>query len=336
MLGSSLILGTGLFVSVEFAFLALNRAQLRGLKGRDKKILLSLLPRTSTHLSVAQFGITVTTLLTGFTLEPVLSRFFGHFPASTLLAVFLATVLSMLFGEIVPKNLALSRPLTMARIVLYPYLFFYRLSHPFVNVLDASANFCARKLGLKLKQELTDFRDAGEMHALFRHSAQAGSISEDQRDYFSRALLLNTKSVADIMTPRLHVKYVSKDASLCQLRALALEYGFREYPVVGSGMDDVVGVVDSRKVLPLVSAPADVDAPVGETMPADGVVSDIATPAVFCSGSANVGSLLQIFEHTGSNFAVVVDEYGGTDGIVTRMDVMRRLGGGNGSALAAS
>lgn len=211
----------------------------------------------------------------------------------------------------------------MARIVLYPYLFFYKFFLPLVNLLDASSNFCARKMGLRLKQELTDFRDAGEMHTLFRHSAQAGAISKDQCSFFLQALSLSGKTVSDIMTPRVRVRSVTKDATMRELQVLSLETGYSEFPVVGRGMDDICGVVNADREL-------------GRDCVLDAPVSNYMQPAIFCASSAGVGSLLDEFEGKSIRFAIVVDEYGGTDGIVTRMDVMRQFGGVDGPAFAFS
>ena len=167
LLGVGLLLtvGTGLFVASEFALVNLDRADLEARQSRGESRLsltISALKHTSTHLSSAQLGITLTTLLTGYTMEPALSNLLGPTlvawsipeaavgPIATIVAMLVATVLSMILGELVPKNFALALPLATAKLVMPFQVAFTTVFKPAVVVLNGSANGVLRSMGCLL------------------------------------------------------------------------------------------------------------------------------------------------------------------------------------------
>ena len=196
MLGVGILLtiGTGFFVASEFALVNLDRSDLEVRESRGERrlgIVITALKKTSTHLSSAQLGITLTTLLTGYTLEPALSSWLG--PAfvgiglsgpvagvtATILAITLATLLSMIVGELVPKNLALAVPRATAKVVIPFQVLFTTVFRPVVTVLINSANGILRRIGIEPKEELSGARTAEELISLVRRSAREGSLDSD-------------------------------------------------------------------------------------------------------------------------------------------------------------
>src|SRR4051794_7563047 len=205
MLGVGLLLtiGTGLFVASEFALVNLDRADLEARRDRGESRLaltISALRITSTHLSSAQLGITLTTLLTGYTMEPAISSLLAPVftawglpsglvaPVSVFIGVSVATILSMILGELVPKNFALALPRQTAKFVMPFQVAFTTVFRPAIVVLNGSANGVLRAVGVEPKEELSGARTAEELSSLVRRSASAGVLEEDTASLLDRSL----------------------------------------------------------------------------------------------------------------------------------------------------
>ena len=216
-LGVLLTIGTGLFVASEFALINTDRVELETLKGQGQKGLdlpLRAISQTSTHLSAAQLGITLTTLLTGYVLEPSVSRLIGPsllnlgldpdaVPAvSVVLAMVIATIFSFLIGELVPKNMALSAPVKVLKLVVGFQLLFTWAFSILIRLLNANGNYLLRKLGVEPKEELSAARSADELASLVRRSADLGSLEQDTAQLIEKTIELQSLTASDIMTPR--------------------------------------------------------------------------------------------------------------------------------------
>lgn len=328
-IGLVLTVGTGLFVAAEFALVGLDRHELerrQELGERGLGRIIRGLTITSTHLSSAQLGITLTTLLAGFTLEPALSTFLEA-PLSALgvhddhmrlltapIAVFVATLLSMIIGELVPKNWALARPLQAARAVMPFQAGFTAVFKPAVLGLNGTANWVLRRMGIEPKEELSGARTAQELSALVRHSAHAGLLERDTATLLDRTLRFSERDALDVMKPRLKMQSVHKLDTAQTVIDMAARTGYSRFPVIDEDRDDVVGVVhvkqaiavprDRRADVPI--AALSEEAPhVPETMPLDHLLAELRTQ--------------------GFQLAIVVDEYGGTSGLVTLEDLVEEL-----------
>ncbi|KKI16645.1 MULTISPECIES: hemolysin family protein [unclassified Leucobacter] len=330
-LGILLTFGTGVFVAAEFSLVALDRHELErrrdsGERGLDRVI--NALRHTSTHLSSAQLGITLTTLLAGFLLEPVLSAWLdGPIGAlgvpeslrraiSAPLAVALATLFSMVVGELVPKNFALAKPLGTARFVVPMQAAFTAVFKPAVLVLNGSANGVLRSMGIEPKEELSGARTAEELSSLVRHSASAGLLEADTATLLDRTLRFSELTAADVMTPRLKVESVQRLEPAQAVLELAGRTGFSRFPVIDGDRDDVVGVVHVKQA---VSVPREKR---GE-VPA----AALAEEAMRVPETMRLDQLLGELRGSGYQLALVVDEYGGTAGIVTLEDLVEELVG---------
>ncbi|MEB4614192.1 hemolysin family protein [Leucobacter sp. M11] len=333
LLGIGLVLtvGTGFFVAAEFALVGLDRNELerrreRGETGLDRVI--SGLTRTSTHLSSAQLGITLTTLLAGYTLEPSISRFFDA-PLGALgvppelrrlisapLAVIIATLLSMIVGELVPKNWALSRPLSAARFVMPFQAAFTAVFKPVVLLLNNSANGVLRAVGIEPKEELSGARSAEELSSLVRRSASAGMLEVDTATLLDRTLRFSEHTAADVMTPRMRMETIQKSEPAQAVLDLTSRSGFSRFPVIDEDQDDVVGVVHVKQA---VSVPR---AKRGEVP-----VAALQEDAIRVPETMRLDLLLEELRGTGFQLAIVIDEYGGTAGMVTLEDLVEELVG---------
>jgi magnesium and cobalt exporter, CNNM family len=227
-LGVVLTFGTGLFVAAEFALVNLDRSDLEarrreGVKGLDLTI--NALKITSTHLSSAQLGITLTTLLAGYTLEPALSAFIDAplvgvgvpeeavMPIGALLGLLIATVISMILGELLPKNLTLAGPVRVARFVMPFQTAFTTVFRPAVTVLNGAANRIMRVIGIEPKEELSGARTAQELSSLVRRSAMQGVLDSDTATLLERTLTFSGHTAADVMTPRPRLSVIPRSAS---------------------------------------------------------------------------------------------------------------------------
>lgn len=330
-IGLLLTIGTGFFVAAEFSLVALDRHELErrreaGTPGLDRVI--RALSITSTHLSSAQLGITLTTLLAGYTLEPALSSFLSvpleamGVPASaqTLItvpiAVALATTLSMIVGELVPKNFALAKPLAAARFVMPFQGGFTAVFKPAVLALNGSANGMLRAIGVDPKEELSGARSAQELSSLVRHSASAGLLEADTATLLDRTLRFSEHTAADVMTPRMKVQSVQRLESAQAVIELAGRTGFSRFPVIDEDRDDVVGVVHVKQA---VSVP--------RAKRAEVPVAALSEDAVRVPDTMRLDQLLGELRSSGFQLAIVVDEYGGTAGIVTLEDLVEELVG---------
>ncbi|HWR84831.1 MAG TPA: hemolysin family protein [Rhodoglobus sp.] len=327
--GIVLTIGTGFFVASEFALVNLDRADLEAREARGERglgVVIGALKRTSTHLSSAQLGITLTTLLTGYTLEPALSVWLeplfgglGEGPStviSSIVAVALATLLSMIVGELVPKNLALSVPRGIAKIVVPFQVVFTAVFRPAVSLLNNSANGLLRAIGIEPKEELSGARSAEELASLVRRSASEGALERDTATLLARTLVFAEHTAQDVMTPRPRLASVERTDVAQDVIDLARRTGYSRFPVVDDGIDDVVGLVHVKQA---VAVPHEKRTEVP--------VSALQTDALRVPETMKLDTLLAELRGRGYQMAVVVDEYGGTAGVATLEDLVEELVG---------
>lgn len=327
----ALTLGTAICVANEFALTALERSTVESditRRGDRRSRLVQRAHKTlSFQLSGAQLGITITTLITGYIAEPVLARLFspaieatGLGPGATeaialAIALVLATSLSMVFGELVPKNLAIAKPLAVARATSGPMLFFSSTFRWAINGLNGTANWILRRLGIEPAEELRSARSPQELGSLVRNSARHGAIDEDTAALVSRSLKFGDLTAEDLMTPRVTVECLDRDDTIRDLVEASSRTGHSRFPVVNDGnLDDLVGVVHIKQAF---------------TVPPDRQnttsVASIARGVPTVPTSLDGDTLMERIRADGMEVCVVIDEYGGTAGIVTTEDVIEEI-----------
>lgn len=329
--GLVLIVGTGFFVASEFALVNLDRADLEARRDAGESRLamtIAALRITSTHLSSAQLGITLTTLLTGYTMEPAISNLLSPVltgwgiaeglvrPISAIIGVTIATILSMILGELVPKNFALAVPRQTAKIVMPFQAAFTAVFRPAIRLLNGSANAVLRMLGIEPKEELSGARTAEELSSLVRRSASAGVLEEDTATLLDRTLTFSRLTAADVMTPRPRIHAVAVGDSADDVIQLARRTGHSRFPVYDDDMDDIVGVVHLKAA---VSVPRD--------RRPDVPARALSTEPLRIPEAVHLDSLVAELRARGYQMAIVVDEYGGTAGIATLEDLVEEIVG---------
>jgi len=333
MLGFGVLLtvGTGLFVASEFALVNLDRSDLEARRERGESRLsmtIAALKITSTHLSSAQLGITLTTLLTGYTMEPAISSLLAGplsstgLPSATVpvvattVAIVVATLLSMIVGELVPKNFALALPIHTAKLVIPFQTVFTTVFKPAVLLLNGSANGLLRSIGIEPKEELSGARTAEELSSLVRRSASAGLLEKDTATLLHRTLLFSGHTASDVMTPRPRVASVQRTDSAQAIIELTRATGYSRFPVVDESMDDVVGIVHVKQAV-AVPRHRRLDVP----------VSALQSEPLRVPETMKLDMLLSELRGRGYQMAIVVDEYGGTAGVATLEDLVEELVG---------
>ena len=328
--GLILTVGTGFFVASEFALVNLDRSELEARQGRGEKRLapvISALKHTSTHLSSAQLGITLTTLLAGYTLEPAFSTWLSIplgavLPEAavtiiaSILAITFATLLSMIIGELVPKNFALALPKATAKFVVPFQVIFTAVFRPAVTLLNNTANGILRSIGIEPKEELSGARTAEELTSLVRRSASQGSLDNDTATLLARTLAFADHTAQDVMTPRPRVDSIDRTDSAQDVIELTRRTGFSRFPVIDDSIDDVVGFVHVKQAVA-----------VPHKKRADVPVSALQTEALLVPETMRLDALLAELRGRGYQMAVVVDEYGGTAGVATLEDLVEELVG---------
>jgi magnesium and cobalt exporter, CNNM family len=326
----ALTLVCAVFVAAEFSLTTVERGDLERAAAADERGAagaLSAVRRLTFQLSGAQLGITVTSLVIGMLAEPSVARLLRgpleavglpEGTASTVavaLGVALPTVVLMVVGELVPKNLAIARPLAVAKAVAGPQRAFTAAFAPFIRHLNNAANRLVRLVGLEPAEELASARTPAELVALARRSAAEGALEPDTAELFVRTLHLRDLTAEHVMTPRLDVQALPESATAADVAELTRATGLSRFPVYRDDLDEVIGIVHVSDVLA-----------VDEHERPDRPATDFVVEPVVVPESLPVVRLLDQLRGARS-MAVVIDEYGGTSGVATREDIVEEVVG---------
>ncbi|MEO7754192.1 MAG: hemolysin family protein [Terracoccus sp.] len=323
--------GTALFVAAEFSLVALDRPTVQGaIDDGDSRarVVLQSLGQLSTQLSAAQVGITITTLVVGYLARPSIGALLeGPLGAigigepvalavASTLALVIATVFSMIFGELLPQFLGISAPLATAKVVALPVRVFAAFAKPLIIVLNGSANRFLRSFGIEPQEELSGARTPQELASLVQRSAEAGTLDVGTARMLTRSLGFGERTADDVMTPRVRCTGVHREDTAEDVLRISRRTGHSRFPVLGDDWDDIDGVVHVKKAM---AVPHDrrKDVPVTALMSERLVVPE----------TIRLDPLLRQLREGGFQMAVVVDEYGGTSGIVTLEDVVEEIVG---------
>ncbi|MFE7135955.1 hemolysin family protein [Streptomyces sp. NPDC057638] len=329
LLALALTLGCAIFVAAEFSLTTVERGELEraaeaGERGADSAVRAAR--QLTFQLSGAQLGITVTSLVIGMLAEPSLATLLrgpleliglggAASSVATVLGVVISTIVLMVVGELVPKNWAIARPLAVAKVVAGPQRGFTAFFGPFIRHLNNTANRFVHRFGLEPTEELAHARTPEELVALARHSAAEGAIDADSAELFVRALHLGELTAENVMTPRVQIQALEAHATAADAVNLTHATGLSRFPVYRDTLDVVIGTVHIRDVLAL-DADARPRTPITELVAAPLLVPD----------TLPVDTLLERLR-VERTMAVVIDEYGGTAGIVTAEDIVEEVVG---------
>lgn len=329
--GLLLILGTGFFVSVEFALVSLDQSKVQQEIDRGDKAgakVLACLKSLSTQLSSCQLGITITTLLTGYTLDSALQSLttdtissWGFSESTARLislvgAMVFATLLSMIIGELIPKNLAIAEAYRVARVLAPAQLLFTKIMGPIVRSANGSANWILHRFGMEAKEELSAARSPEELSSMVRRSADLGTLDSDTARFVDKTLSFSELTAADVMTPRRKVIMLEDIAPVSDVIDLARTTGHSRFPLYREDQDNIVGVVHVKKA---VGVPVERR----DALEAGALMEDVLQ----VPETVHLDSLIVQLREGALQLAVVLDEYGGTAGITTLEDLVEEIVG---------
>jgi CBS domain containing-hemolysin-like protein len=330
VLALALVAACGVFVAAEFSFVTVDRAQVEqeasagdsGAQGLQKA-----LRSLSTQLSGAQVGITVTNLAIGFLAEPAVSDLIDGpldrlgvpesavTPIAAATGLVVATFVTMIYGELVPKNLALAEPMRTAQATQRFMRGFTALMRGPIRLLNGSANAIVRRLGIEPQEELRSARSSTELASLIARSASVGTLDRDTAELMERSVEFGTRTAGEIMTPRVRTLTLEESDRAIRVIELARESGHSRFPVL-DGEDAVVGTVHVKNAVAL---------PVHER--ATTKVKHLMVRPIVVPDTLRLDPLLKLLRGEGFQLAVVLDEYGGHAGIVTLEDVIEEIVG---------
>ncbi|HEX4633833.1 MAG TPA: hemolysin family protein [Gemmatimonadales bacterium] len=327
-----LVLANAFFVAAEFALVASRRTRIDAMiaegdaRARTVKLALQSIDRT---ISGTQLGITLASLGLGWIGEPaiadVLATLFGTLPGpynviathsvAVAVAFVLITYLHIVLGELAPKGLALIHPEQMSRWLTGPLMAFTMATNPFIWLLRSSANGILRLLGAGRPSERERVHSPEEILMLVEQSGKTGTMDPGDARLIEGVFEFSEKNAREVMTPRTDMVALAADQTVDSAADTVAQAGRSRYPVTGESLDDIVGVVHAKDILRALRS--------GGAQP----VSSVARPAFFVPGTREVEDVLADMKRKKVHLAVVLDEFGGTAGLVTMEDLLEEIVG---------
>ena len=327
-----LVAANAFFVAAEFALVASRRTRIDAMirKGdRRAKVVKSALQHLDRYISGTQLGITLASLGLGWIGKPALAgtleSLFAGLPApldviatesvAVGTAFAIITVLHIVLGELAPKALALLHPEQTSRWVAQPLIIFTIATNPFIWILNGTANAVLRLFGARAPTEHERVHSPEEIMMLVEQSRKTGRLGAGDARMLEGVFEFSEKNARDVMTPRTKIVALPAEAALAEAADRVAATGRSRYPVTGASLDDVVGIVHVKDILR------------GLLTGAEAPVQDIARPAFFVPGTREVEDVLADMKRQKVHLAIVLDEFGGTAGLVTMEDLLEEIVG---------
>jgi len=320
------------FVSAEFALVAARRTRIEEMirRGDSKaRVVRQAIQSLDRYISGTQLGITLASLGLGWIGEPALAgifqRAFGTLPApfgamathgtAAAVAFIAITFLHIVLGELAPKALALRHPEQTSRWVARPLILFTTATNPFIWLLNGAANAILRLFGARAPTEREAVHSPEEIMMLVQQTQKTGRLDAQDARMIQGVFEFSEKNAREVMTPRTNMIALPADLTLEQAADRVATAGRSRYPVYGESLDDIVGVVHAKDIL------------AGLRAGKDGTVGTIVRPALFVPGTRDVEDVLADMKRQKVHLAIVLDEYGGTAGLVTMEDLLEEIVG---------
>jgi CBS domain containing-hemolysin-like protein len=322
-----LVFLNGFFVAAEFAMVKVRGSQIALQSGFSKKAAQLVVSNLDGFLAATQLGITLASLGLGWVGEDVVSRIILYFMSmmdleisETLahsiafpVAFVVITILHIVFGELAPKSLAIQYPTATTMKLAVPLRFFYIVFRPLILLLNGFANFILRFLGIRPVRGQVHSEE--ELKLIIAESEEGGAIEQSERELIQNVFDFDNRIVRQVMVPRLRVSGLNAGISVDEAMKTVLKEGYSRYPVYEGSMDEIIGIVHSK----------DIVSNHFESIPK--TLRDILRPAFYITEGKTIDTLLREFQKKKVQMAVVINEFGGTRGIVTLEDILEELVG---------
>lgn len=325
-----LVLMNGFFVASEFAIVKVRNTRIAQLKAQGNKkahLAEKVIHRLDAHLSATQLGITLASLGLGWIgepavarlLEPALSHVIPPFLLHTVsfaIAFAIITFLHIVLGELAPKSLAIQRAETVTLHAARPLSLFYKIFYPAIYVLNGTANYLLRLFGIQPMTEGQQAHTEDEIRMLMAQSEKSGMIDKAELTLFDNVFEFTERVAREIMVPRIDMVCLYIGDSFEDNYRTIIKHMHSRYPLCKEDKDDIVGIVHTKEILRALIEGSD-----------EPDLSSMARPAVLVPETMELKDILQTLQKNRSEMAVVIDEYGGTAGIVTTEDIVEEIVG---------
>jgi putative hemolysin len=318
-----LILLNGVFVAAEYGLVTSRKTRIRELEeqgNRRARAVQRIVADPPRFIAAMQLGVTATSLAIGALGEPALSRVFRPVLASAIsfaFAFLIITFLHVVIGELVPKGVALRHSENVALALVAPVRGFFVLLRPLIWVLQESTELALRAVGVDPPGADDDVHSEAELKMLLSRSTEHGEIEQGEQEMLYKVFDFADKEVADVMVPRPEVVALSIELPPEECFAAMIESPYTRYPVYRGTLDDIVGILHVRDLFQAMH-----DRGLPEVR-----VEEIVRPAHIVPETKDLAALLAEFRRTNQHMAVVVDEYGAMEGIVTLEDLLEEIVG---------
>lgn len=324
-----LVILNGFFVAAEFAIVKVRDSQLKVKKNDPSAELASrIISNLDGYLAATQLGITLASLGLGWVGEPVVAHFISRiiselgFKISPELSHDIAlpiafaviTVLHIVFGELAPKSIAIQRSVSTTLVIAYPLQFFYLVFKPFIWLLNGISLAVLKVMGIRPTHEM-EVHSSDELKYLVKKGRQSGAIEDINYDIIKNAFSFSGRTVRQVMVPRTQVVAISADEFSDSILDQIIEEGFSRIPCYEGNLDKVVGIVYLKDILLKIKKGEKID------------IRGLLRPVFIIPENKPIGQLLKEFQVKHQQFAVVVNEYGSTRGVVTMEDILEELVG---------
>jgi CBS domain containing-hemolysin-like protein len=325
-----LVLANAFFVAAEFALVAVRRSRIDQLAlagDSGARTVQSALKHLDKYISGTQLGITLASLALGWIGEPALAALVdrmlnavgitapsavAHSAAAITTAFLIITFLHVVLGELAPKSIALTKPEGVSRLVARPLMFFSTIASPAIWVLNGASNVLLRLFKIQPVSELEHIHSPEELRFLMTHSAQHGRLDATDRAMIAGVFDFHEKKARDVMRPRTEIVALPLDSTAEEVWAVVRAERYSRYPVYTESLDDVSGVFLVKDLWL-----HDGDKPF--------VLSEHVRPTLYVPDNRPAERVLDDLRRTRAHMAVVLDEYGGTSGIVTLEDLIEEV-----------
>lgn len=324
-----LVLLNGFFVGAEFALVRSRRNRLEAMVrtgDRLARVALRASSNISGLLPASQLGVTLSSLALGWVAQSTMTDVLASLPdgaeiparvtIAALIAFAAASYVHVVFGELLPKAAALNHPERLAKWLVPPLVLFASLSRPLVWVINRTSNFMLRLFGLRALPGEDSVHSPDELRILVEQAQEGGAIEAQDADMIDAVLEFSEKNASDVMTPRTEVAAFALDASLEDVLATVEDRGYSRYPVYEDSIDNIVGLILTKDIL--------IEAVRRRNSFS---LQAVMRPVHMVPGSREVEDVLADFKRLKEHMAVVLDEFGGTAGVVTMEDLLEEIVG---------
>ncbi|AYO57632.1 hemolysin [Chryseobacterium sp. 6424] len=335
LLALFLVLLNGFFVAAEFSIVKVrySQIQLKAAEGNSMaKQAEHIIKHLDEYLSATQLGITLASLALGWVGESamhhVIENIFHYFnfsidqatvtTVSLVLSFLLITVMHIVMGELIPKSIAIRKAEATTMVISVPLRVFYTVFKPFIWTMNQMSNGVLRLMKIHPASE-HEIHSTEELQLLVKQSADSGEIEEENYEIIKNAFDFTDHSAKQIMVPRQNIASIDIEAPVEDIISKIMDSGYSRIPAYKGSIDNIIGIFYAKEIIrEYIRRKGDIT---HETL------TELMREAFFVVGSKKISDLLKVFQHKKQHLAVVIDEFGGTEGIITLEDILEELVG---------